>query len=124
MLVRASQLVVGLLALATSVSSSPIANNDQPVKDKCNSLWQSAPASLADLTVNLAEYVPAGSTINETANGAFIAIGRDVGPFCRFSANITTSEMSSVRFEVWLPDADKWNGVSMSSFCGLREMCR
>ena len=124
MLVRASQLAVGLAAFATSVSSTPIANNDQPVKDKCNNLWQSAPASLADLTVNLAEYVPAGTTINETANGAYIAIGRDVGPFCRFSANITTSEMSSVRFEVWLPDADKWNGVSASCFCGPREMCR
>lgn len=112
--------LVGLATLAGSVNATPLQARDS-WSDKyarCNALWEEAPKHLADLTVNLANYVDAGTTINETANGAFIPVGTDLGPFCRFSANITTSDKSSVRFEVWLPDDDAWNGVSLITIFG------
>lgn len=107
--------VVGLATLAGTSYATPLqARNSWSDKyERCNALWDEAPKHLAELTVNLANYVDAGTTINETANGAFIPVGTDLGPFCRFSANITTSAKSSVRFEVWLPDDDVWNGVSL-----------
>lgn len=107
--------LVGVATLATSASASPLqARNSWSDKyARCSALWDEAPKHLSALTVNLANYVEAGSTINETANGEFIPVGTDLGPFCRFSANITTSDKSSVRFEVWLPDDDVWNGVGL-----------
>jgi hypothetical protein len=114
-MINQKTLVIGsLVGLATTAVASPLQGRDSysDKYSKCNALWQEAPKHVAALTVNLANYVDAGTTINETANGAFIPVGTDLGPFCRFSANITTSAKSSVRFEVWLPDEDVWNGVS------------
>lgn len=107
--------LVGLATLAGSAYATPLQARDSwsDKYERCNALWEEAPKHLSALTVNLANYVDAGTTINETANGAFIPVGTDLGPFCRFSANITTSDKSSVRFEVWLPDDDVWNGVSL-----------
>lgn len=106
--------LLGLSGLVASSYATPFQarENWSDKYDRCNALWEEAPKHLSALTVNLANYVEAGSTINETANGDFIPVGVDLGPFCRFSANITKSDKSSVRFEVWLPDEDAWNGVS------------
>lgn len=35
----------------------------------------------------------------------------DLPEFCRFGAEFNTSKISKVRFEVWLPKLDHWNGV-------------
>lgn len=114
--------LLGVSSLIAGSHATPLQgrNSWSDKYERCNALWEEAPRHLAALTVNFANYVEAGSTINETANGAFIPVGVDVGPFCRFSANITTSEKSSVRFEVWLPDDDVWNGVSLR-YCADRD---
>jgi feruloyl esterase len=102
-----------VVALASTSTASPL-NGKQDHNDRhsaCSDLWKSAPKHLDDLVVNLAEDVSAGSTLNYTSVGSFIPVAIDVGPFCRFSGNITTSDRSSVRFEVWLPPKEQWNGV-------------
>ena len=106
-----------LLASATPSRYPDIThrNNDWPAQIDCCGLWKQAPKHLANLTVNLAEDVSAGTTLNFTDVGSFIPSAIGVGPFCRFSGNITTSNTSSVRFEVWLPPKQKWNGVSWRS---------
>lgn len=114
---------IGLLAsllatTATSAVASPVerdGGSSSSNSTQCSTLAQTAPQHLSNLTVNFVNYVSAGSTINETSVAPYIAVGVDVGPFCRFSANITTSNKTSVRFEVWLPDEDAWNGVRFAS---------
>jgi hypothetical protein len=118
MIVSTRLLLATFAVIASSLSTttaSPFNGNQDRYGDQqaaCNKLWKSAPRHLDSLTVNLAEWVPAGSTLNYTSIGSFIPVAIDVGPFCRFSGNITTSDRSSVRFEVWLPPKEQWNGVS------------
>jgi hypothetical protein len=113
LLLAASGALVSSLTRPTTASPfNGKQDHDNDQHAACNKLWKSAPKHLDDLAVNLAEWVPAGSTLNYTSIGSFIPVAIDVGPFCRFSGNITTSDRSSVRFEVWLPPKEQWNGVS------------
>lgn len=100
--------LTGLLVVDASASPLVSRNNDKA----CSGLFDEAPKYLSNLTVNLAEYVAAGSTINETLKAPAAPVATDLPEFCRFSANITTSATTSVRFEVWMPPKDSWNGVS------------
>jgi hypothetical protein len=114
-LLLATSAITILSSFTRPTTASPLNGKQDHDGDQhaaCNKLWKSAPRHLDSLTVNLAEWVPAGSTLNYTSIGSFIPVAIDVGPFCRFSGNITTSHRSSVRFEVWLPPKEQWNGVS------------
>lgn len=115
--------IATLALLIPTISASPptLREYDGDHTLDCSALWQTAPQHLPNLTVNLAQDVPRGTTLNFTDVGSFIPPAVDVGPFCRFSGNITTSDDSSVRFEVWLPPHDQWNGVRRRRACALGE---
>ena len=108
--------LTALTLLAASTQALPngagVSNTyKQDDKTCCEDLWKKAPHSLQNLTVLAATYYPAGSTYNETVatlNGLGSPPAVNLPAFCRFNANVTTSEQSQVNFEVWLPTHEAW----------------
>ena len=123
----------GLFATASRAAPNNLGRSNAGKRDDkaaCQALWENAPKNLANLNVLAAEYFPAGSTYNEsvaTLDGAggsqpavnlpgrllfFCGTGQysiyNHAAFCRFNANITTSSMSQVNLEVWLPTSEAW----------------
>lgn len=69
-----------------------------------------ASVSLPNMTIMSAESIAAGSfTPSVPPTPANAAKFRDLPAFCRVLGTIRTSDVSSVKFEVWMP-SDKWNG--------------
>ena len=65
------------------------------------------------IVVNIAEYLPAGTVIDRTAEGGNASCAAWVAPpipvsVCRVNLRIPTSSQSSVEVEVWLPE--QWTG--------------
>lgn len=109
----ASAVAAGLLAskaLLVTAQNSTTGSGSRNDSAACAALMQSASQMLPNLTINTVEYVPAGTNYNDTQHGGFDpTVAYNISEHCRFSANISTSNMSSVRFEVWLPPASAWN---------------
>ncbi|ORY89735.1 Tannase/feruloyl esterase [Leucosporidium creatinivorum] len=85
-------------AIAASAAASALA---APTTNRCAELWELAPKNLADLQVYVAQEYPAIEGYSSPVP--------NLPAFCRFGAFIHTSNMSAVRFEIWLP-TDTWNG--------------
>ncbi|KAH7120934.1 Tannase/feruloyl esterase [Dendryphion nanum] len=67
--------------------------------------------------VNIAEFLPVGTTIDRTAEGGNASCAAWVVPpvpvpVCRVNLRVQTSEESSVEIEVWLPE--QWTGRILS----------
>ncbi|HWZ71093.1 MAG TPA: tannase/feruloyl esterase family alpha/beta hydrolase [Casimicrobiaceae bacterium] len=75
----------------------------------CESL---ATLSLSDTLITLAQTVPAGSFLPPDAlPGTGTAIPTDIPfPFCRVAGVLSPTPDSQIRFEVWLPVGNNWNG--------------
>lgn len=111
----AAAATLGLLLATTSVHALPnnYGSSQRDDKSACEALWQTAPMKLANLTIGAVEYREAGSNYSDwtyTLGSAASAPVIDLPAFCRFAANITTSERSKVDFEVWLPLSSVWSG--------------
>lgn len=90
----------------------------------CESLLESF-HSTEDVTVNFAQYVPAGTnlTINqdedlETCSGRSQAVPRDL---CRVAMFVRTSPISNITMEAWLPV--NWTGRFLSTGNGGTNGC-
>lgn len=91
--------VTGLILISPALAA-------QPPSKKCTELKL---LHLENATVLNATHVSAGSNIT-TPKGSCQQTAIVSSAVCRVQVNVTTSPSSSVRFEAWLPDEDKWFG--------------
>ena len=93
-----------LAALAATAAAAP----ERPLRPRdtdsaCSDLATSIPTILSNITIYAAEDV--------TANQTFTALGTNLTAttdYCRFGANVTTSDVSMFTFELYMPH--EWDG--------------
>lgn len=98
-----------LLALASRADPYNQSHFTLQPGDRCTSFPSSV--SSPSLTVIGATYYPTGSTV-DLANGQAFVNTTELPAFCRLVLNITTNPETGKQAgaEVWLPDAEEWNG--------------
>lgn len=95
-----------ILALASaSLSSGSLLRR---WADKCESFTLPEIPEGINVTLTDVSYYPAGSLVEHTNDPNTNFTASDLKDFCRVQLNITTSESSLTKSEVWLPD--DWNG--------------
>jgi feruloyl esterase len=84
----------------------------------CESL---ASLVLSDATITSVEMVPRGNFTLSGGRGGARQIS-DLPAFCRVAATLTPSSDSNIRIELWMPEAENWNGkylaVGNGAFAG------
>ncbi|VDB97655.1 unnamed protein product [Peniophora sp. CBMAI 1063] len=96
--------VLSAAAVASTASAAP----ERPLRPRdsssaCSDLATSIPTILSNITIYAAEDV--------TANQTFTALGNNLTAttdYCRFGANVTTSDVSMFTFELYMPH--EWDG--------------
>jgi feruloyl esterase len=98
-----------LLALASQADPSNQSHFALHPDHRCTSFPTSI--SSPSLAVIEATYYPAGATV-DLANGQASVNTTELPAFCRLVLNITTNTETGKQAgaEVWLPDAEAWNG--------------
>lgn len=77
----------------------------------CPGLFNASKAVIPGLNPYVAAVHPANVTFSTPDAGpAYPQPVPDLPEFCRFGADFNTSKVSKVRFEIWLPRSDHWNG--------------
>lgn len=102
---------LGLLLTTANALPNNYGSSKRDDQAACEALWQLAPQKLANLTIGAVEYKLAGSNFTDwrvTLDGIGGAPIFNLPAHCRFAANITTSSMSKVDMEVFLPLTDAW----------------
>jgi feruloyl esterase len=95
------RLVAGVL-LASIPLAGQVVRTASPAGTSCENL---AALTIPDVTIHASSSVAAGSF---TPPGAQTAL--TVPAFCRVEATARPTSDSEIRFEVWLPPAEAWNG--------------
>src|SRR5690349_19570184 len=69
-----------------------------------------AALTIPDVTVNAATMMPAGFTPPGPQVPGANANATPLPPFCRVEATARPTSDSEIKFEVWIPPAEAWNG--------------
>ncbi len=96
---RASQLILSVAALAGGQFFGAAA----AAEPSCESMGNGA--HIGNATIVLAQAIPAGEY--NAGDGVKLP---DLPPFCRVFAVASPHPSSRILIEVWMPEADKWNG--------------
>ncbi|KAF8602378.1 tannase and feruloyl esterase [Ceratobasidium sp. AG-I] len=84
-------------------------NTSHPLN--CSALLDASTALILGLNPYVAAIHPANVTFSTPdASPSYPQPVPDLPEFCRFGAEFNTSKISKVRFEIWLPKLDHWNG--------------
>ncbi|KAF8602339.1 tannase and feruloyl esterase [Ceratobasidium sp. AG-I] len=77
----------------------------------CPGLFNASRVLIPNLNPYVAAVHPANVTFSTPdTSPAYPQPVPDLPEFCRFGAEFNTSKVSKVRFEIWLPKSDHWNG--------------
>lgn len=94
--------VMGALALASMATTGAPATQAATAGTACPNL---AALTIPNVTIRSAAAVPAGGFTPPGANGVLTHPA-----FCRVEATARPTSDSEIKFEVWIPPADAWNG--------------
>ncbi|QRW22252.1 feruloyl esterase B [Rhizoctonia solani] len=93
---------LGIIVAATNGTEATI---------DCSSLLANSKSLIPGLQPYSAQYYSAGTTFSTPdASPRYNTPVPNLSAFCRFGAEFNTSTDSKFRFEVWMPNADQWNG--------------
>ncbi|KAF2254843.1 ferulic acid esterase [Trematosphaeria pertusa] len=104
------------LPLLLSLLADLAVANSKSFESKCNDIARDMQTGYA--TINFVQYLPAGSTINHTAEGLNATCVSSSAPpmpvaLCRVGLHVPTSSSSYVLIEAWLPE--KWESRLLST---------